>query len=83
MTLPASQTEAAHTSQPNIEYPTSITMASSKTQQPVGSTGWIAAEKENIQQLVDQELEEIAYPAQHEMEWLNEHMTEIFSKNQL
>ena len=34
-------------------------------------------------QLLDQEKEELVYPAQHEMEWLNEHMGEIFSKSQL
>ena len=49
----------------------------------VGSTAWIAAEKENIQQLVEQEKEELVFPAQHEMEWLNEHMAEIFSKSQV
>ena len=54
-----------------------------KKQQPVGSTGWIVAEKENVAQLVDQEMEEIEYPVRHEMEWLNEHMAEIFSTNQL
>lgn len=32
--------------------------------------------------LVDQEMEEVEYPVRHEMEWLNEHMTEIFSKGQ-
>ncbi|KAL9105437.1 MAG: hypothetical protein Q9227_009398 [Pyrenula ochraceoflavens] len=48
----------------------------------VGSAPWIAAEKENVLQLLNQEKEEIIYPAQHEMEWLNEHMAEIFSKNQ-
>jgi hypothetical protein len=49
----------------------------------VGSAGWISAEKENVQQLLEQEKEEIIYPAQHEIEWLNEHMAEIFSRNQL
>lgn len=47
----------------------------------VGSTAWIAAEKENVVQLLQQEKEELTFPAQHEMEWLNEHMGEIFSKS--
>lgn len=34
-------------------------------------------------QLVDQEMEEVEYPVRHEMDWLNEHMAEIFSTNQL
>ena len=49
----------------------------------VGTMAWVNAEKENIQQLLQQEKEELIYPAQHEMEWLNEHMAEIFSRNQL
>ena len=49
----------------------------------VGSAPWINAEKENVTQLLQQEIEELVYPAQHEMEWLNEHMVEIFSKPQL
>jgi hypothetical protein len=49
----------------------------------VGSAAWIAAEKENVRALVDQEMEEVEFPVRHEMEWLNEHMGEIFSQNQL
>lgn len=51
--------------------------------QAVGSSAWVAAEKENAHHLLEQEREEILYPVQHEMEWLNEHMAEIFGKNQL
>ncbi|KAJ5156831.1 hypothetical protein N7492_009634 [Penicillium capsulatum] len=53
-----------------------------RAQKPVGSAAWIAAEKENMVDLVEQEMEEVEYPVRHEMEWLNEHMTEIFSKGQ-
>jgi hypothetical protein len=49
----------------------------------VGSAPWVKAEKENVRQLLEQEKEELIYPAQHEMEWLNEHMAEIFSKSHL
>lgn len=56
---------------------------STRAQRPVGSAAWVAAEKENITQLVNQEMEEIEYPVRHEMEWLNEHMAEVFSSNQL
>ncbi|KAJ5679896.1 hypothetical protein N7462_008140 [Penicillium macrosclerotiorum] len=56
--------------------------AGARAQKPVGSTAWIAAEKENIADLIEQELEEVEYPVRHEMAWLNEHMTEIFSKGQ-
>jgi hypothetical protein len=49
----------------------------------VGSAPWVKAEKENATKLLEQEKEELIYPAQHEMEWLNEHMAEIFSKSHL
>jgi hypothetical protein len=52
-----------------------------KSSTAVGSMAWIAAEKENVLQLLQQEKEELIFPAQHEMEWLNEHMSEIFSKS--
>jgi hypothetical protein len=54
-----------------------------RVRKPVGSAAWIATEKENFQQLVNQEMEEVEYPVRHEMDWLNEHMAEIFSNNQL
>ncbi|EXJ80621.1 hypothetical protein A1O3_06905 [Capronia epimyces CBS 606.96] len=46
----------------------------------IGSATWISAEKENALQLLQNEKEEVAFPAQHQLEWLNEHMAEIFSK---
>lgn len=49
----------------------------------VGSAAWIAAEKENVARLLEQEMEEVEFPVRHEMDWLNEHMAEIFSRNQL
>lgn len=60
-------------------------MASSgaRTQRPVGSAAWVSTEKENISQLVEQEMEEVEYPVAHEMDWLNEHMAEIFENNNL
>lgn len=54
-----------------------------RAQKPVGSAAWISTEKENFAQLVDQEMEEIEYPVRHEMDWLNEHMAEVFSSGQL
>ncbi|RHZ57303.1 uncharacterized protein CDV56_106075 [Aspergillus thermomutatus] len=57
--------------------------AGPRVQKPVGSAAWISTEKENFAQLVDQEMEEIEYPVRHEMDWLNEHMAEVFASNQL
>ncbi|KAL4936617.1 hypothetical protein BDV06DRAFT_227716, partial [Aspergillus oleicola] len=56
--------------------------AGARAQKPVGSAAWISTEKENVTQLVDQEMEEIEFPVQFEMEWLNEHMAEVFSNSQ-
>ncbi|KAK2749404.1 hypothetical protein FQN57_006336 [Myotisia sp. PD_48] len=52
-----------------------------QTQKSVGSTEWVVAEQENVVQLVQQEMEEVEFPVRHEMEWLNEHMAEIFSSD--
>jgi hypothetical protein len=49
----------------------------------IGTASWIAAEKENALQLLQNETEELVYPAQHQLEWLNEHMAEIFSRDHL
>jgi len=47
----------------------------------VGSASWISSEKENALQLLQNEKEELVFPAQHQLEWLNEHMAEIFSNS--
>lgn len=60
-----------------------MTTTGARAQKPVGSAAWVSTEKENVSQLVDQEMEEIEYPVSHEMDWLNEHMAEIFDNNQL
>ncbi|KAM5445705.1 hypothetical protein MaudCBS49596_007260 [Microsporum audouinii] len=56
--------------------------AIARARKPVGSKEWIAEEKENCMQLVQQELDEVEFPVRHEMEWLNEHMAEIFTRDQ-
>ncbi|EPS33129.1 hypothetical protein PDE_08091 [Penicillium oxalicum 114-2] len=56
--------------------------AAARARKPVGSAAWVAAEKENIADLVEQEMEDVEYPVRHELDWLNEHMAEIFSKGQ-
>lgn len=60
-------------------------MATAHSRQPnaVGSARWIADERENIQSLIDQEVEDFGFSARNEMDWLNEHMAEIFANNQL
>lgn len=60
-------------------------MASSRIKSvvPVGSKQWIGNERQQVVQFVDQEIEDFTFSARNEVEWLNEHMAEIFSKNQL
>ncbi|ESZ99082.1 hypothetical protein SBOR_0492 [Sclerotinia borealis F-4128] len=50
---------------------------------PVGSTGWVTEERSNALQLAETEAEEFTFAARNEIEWLNEHMAEIFTTNQV
>lgn len=49
----------------------------------VGSTSWITEERTAALQLVNAEAEEFSFSARNDVDWLNEHMAEIFSKNQV
>ena len=55
----------------------------STTRLQIGSTPWIVAEKAAAAQIVEQEAEEFSFSARNEMEWLNEHMADIFSDNHM
>ncbi len=48
---------------------------------PVGSMGWIENEREHVSQLVEQEAEEFGYSVRNELEWLQEHMSDIFHRS--
>ncbi|KAL9078170.1 MAG: hypothetical protein Q9157_002928, partial [Trypethelium eluteriae] len=59
-------------------------MATLRSKAPqIGSSRWILNEREQAQNFIDQEIEEFTYAAKNDLEWLNEHMAEIFSNNQL
>lgn len=58
-------------------------MAAVRSKLPVGSAPWIVSERRQADELVEQEAEEFGYSVRNEMEWLNEHMAEIFTANQL
>jgi len=58
-------------------------MAAVRSKLPVGSAPWIVSERRQADELVEQEAEEFGYSVRNEMEWLNEHMAEIFSSTQL
>ena len=66
----------------NLESTVTATMAASKSKTaPIGSTPWIQTEREQAGQFVDQEVEEFSFSVRNELEWLNEHMGEIFSNS--
>ena len=49
----------------------------------VGSALWITEERTSALQIATAESEEFAFSARNEIDWLNEHMAEIFSENQV
>lgn len=58
-------------------------MAALRAKVPVGSAQWFLGERRQANELVEQEVDEFVYSARNEMEWLNEHMAEVFTANQL
>ncbi|TKA77439.1 hypothetical protein B0A49_02331 [Cryomyces minteri] len=55
----------------------------SKSHLPIGSAQWVQNESDQANQFIGEEVEEFSFSARNEMEWLNEHMAEIFSRSQL
>ncbi|KAL6715157.1 hypothetical protein ACLMJK_007421 [Lecanora helva] len=53
----------------------------SRAQLPVGSARWINDENDQVAQFCAQETEDFTFSARNEVEWLNEHMADIFSRN--
>ncbi|KAJ9667607.1 hypothetical protein H2201_002142 [Coniosporium apollinis] len=58
-------------------------MASLRSKTQVGAAPWLLNERQQANELIEQEVEEFTYSVRNEMEWLNEHMAEIFTRNQL
>lgn len=48
----------------------------------VGSAAWIAEERESALNIVHSEIDEFSFSARNEIDWLNEHMADMFSENQ-
>ncbi|KAK4158275.1 hypothetical protein C8A00DRAFT_28781 [Chaetomidium leptoderma] len=49
----------------------------------VGSAAWVAEERDSASTIAQSEIEEFSFSARNEIDWLNEHMAEIFSQNQM
>jgi hypothetical protein len=47
----------------------------------IGSAGWILDERHQSNNLVAQELEDFSFSVRNELEWLNEHMLDVFANN--
>ncbi|KAF1930111.1 uncharacterized protein M421DRAFT_419147 [Didymella exigua CBS 183.55] len=57
-------------------------MTASQSKVPaIGSAQWILEERHQSNDLVSQELEDFGFSVRNELEWLNEHMTDIFAKD--
>lgn len=55
-------------------------MAAARTKAlAIGSAEWVRDERQHSQDLVAQELEDFGFSVRNELEWLNEHMAEVFS----
>ena len=48
---------------------------------PVGSMQWINDENAQVDRHCEQEAEDFGFSARNELEWLNEHMADIFAKD--
>jgi hypothetical protein len=46
----------------------------------VGSLAWVSDERSIIKKLEDQDVEDIAFAVRTDMDWLNEHMANIFER---
>ncbi|KAI1142287.1 hypothetical protein F5Y05DRAFT_370352 [Hypoxylon sp. FL0543] len=50
---------------------------------PVGSAQWISEERSSALQIAQSEVEEFSFSARNDFDWLNEHMADVFSENQI
>lgn len=48
----------------------------------VGTTSWAEKELSVVKDLVSNDVEDLAYAARRELEWLNEHLIEIIDRQQ-
>ncbi|KAL6702909.1 hypothetical protein ACN47E_000810 [Coniothyrium glycines] len=55
-------------------------MAARSKNLAIGSAGWILEERHQSNALVTQELEDFGFSVRNELEWLNEHMLDMFAQ---
>ena len=60
-----------------------MTAVRGRGQLAVGSAQWVQDENAQASVFCGQEVEDFVFSARNEVEWLNEHMADIFSKSQV
>ncbi|CAK7269301.1 hypothetical protein SEPCBS119000_003500 [Sporothrix epigloea] len=58
-------------------------MAMRGPRHPIGAAPWTVEERTTALQIAQSEIEEFMFSAKNELDWLNEHMADIFSENQM
>lgn len=58
-------------------------MAARERRRPVGTSPWVVDERTNALHMAQTEVDEFMYSAKNELDWLNEHMADIFSENKM
>lgn len=58
-------------------------MASTRQKLPAGSAPWIVQERQFAMDMIEDQSETFSYAVRNEMEWLHEHMAEIFAPGNL
>ena len=49
----------------------------------MGSIPWVNDENAQVERHCEQEVEDFGFSARNELEWLNEHMADVFAKDQM
>jgi len=57
--------------------------ATTRSRAPVGSAQWILSERKQAESFVEDEVEEFGYSVRNEIDWLNEHMHDVFANQHL
>ncbi len=65
-----------------VRADTTLRMATRGPRQ-VGAPSWITDERASALQITQSEIEEFTFSAKNDVDWLNEHMAEIFGENQM
>ncbi|CAK7232514.1 hypothetical protein SCUCBS95973_008285 [Sporothrix curviconia] len=58
-------------------------MAMRGPRHPIGAAPWIVEERTTALHIAQSEVDEFMFSAKNELDWLNEHMADIFSENQI